>query len=168
MAKVDGADFQPSLAGLGFLRPSSRKDGPRKGAKAGKGIFRGLLSEAEESAEGGLGSLDQGDPGQPMEKLLDAVTEAGEDLKREPTVDRIKSYKAAVRRFMTRVVSEGFDTEERSGGVNFKKRKKYTLVRVVDEKLESLAAEILHHQRDQLEILRRLDEIRGLLVDLMR
>ena len=34
-------------------------------------------------------------------------------------------------------------------------------------RLEKLAAEILRNQRDNLEILRRVDEINGMLVDLM-
>jgi len=42
------------------------------------------------------------------------------------------------------------------------------LIQVVDHKLEQLAAGILAGQRSRLEILARVEEINGLLVDLIR
>jgi uncharacterized protein YaaR (DUF327 family) len=41
------------------------------------------------------------------------------------------------------------------------------LIQVVDQKLEQLAAGILTGQASQLELLARVDEIAGLLVDLL-
>jgi len=66
------------------------------------------------------------------------------------------------------VVERAYGLVEKTSGGNILKRKKFTTVVVVDEKLERLAAEVLSSQRDRLEILRRLDEIHGLLVDLLR
>jgi uncharacterized protein YaaR (DUF327 family) len=54
------------------------------------------------------------------------------------------------------------------GSPESKKRKVYHLIQVVDQKLETLASGILSGQLRQLEILARLDEITGLLVDLMQ
>ena len=48
----------------------------------------------------------------------------------------------------------------------FKAPKRYTLIAVVDRKLEQLAAGILQNQRDKLEILRKVEEIQGMLVDM--
>ncbi len=45
-------------------------------------------------------------------------------------------------------------------------QKKYVIIRIVDDRLESLASHVLKGQADQLEILRRIDEIHGMLVDL--
>jgi uncharacterized protein len=173
MEKIEGADSGLGILGTGLIRPPNPKAEGKPASKGGKSGFRSLLSRAgdERIQDPSLGreAWDSADDGvTPVDELLDAVTELGEDLKRDPTMERIKAYKAAVRRFMSRVVRDSYVAEEKSGGTSFKKRKKYTIVRVVDEKLESLAAEILRHQRDQLEILRRMDEIRGLLVDLMR
>ena len=57
--------------------------------------------------------------------------------------------------------------EETTSGANIMKRKRFTLVKVVDEKLDSLAASVLAAQREQLTILAQIDEINGLLVDLI-
>ena len=47
------------------------------------------------------------------------------------------------------------------------KKKRFTLVKVIDEKLESLVAEILRGQSEQLKILERIEEINGLIVDII-
>jgi uncharacterized protein YaaR (DUF327 family) len=65
-------------------------------------------------------------------------------------------------------VERTYDVVEKSSGGNILKRKKFTTVVVIDERLERLAAEVLSAQRDKLDILRRLDEIHGMLVDLLR
>jgi uncharacterized protein len=100
--------------------------------------------------------------------LLDDVHESGDDLKERPYPEEIKRYKAAVRNFLHYIVEYGYTLEEHVGGKNILKRKKLTLIQVVDRKLEQLAAGILAGQSSQLDILARVDEIAGLLVDLTR
>ncbi|MDR2029835.1 MAG: DUF327 family protein [Treponema sp.] len=103
-----------------------------------------------------------------LRELLDDVHSFGDELKRRPFPEEIKQYKRAVRNFLHYVVENGYTIEERTSGVNLKKRKKFTLVQVVDRKLESLAASILANQVSQIELLARIDEIAGLLVDLLQ
>jgi len=101
-------------------------------------------------------------------ELLDEVHNAGEELSKRPFPPEIKTYKEAVRNFVHYVVEHSFDTEEQMSGANVLKRKKFTLVQVIDTKLEGMAAAILRGQMNQLEILEKLDEIKGLLIDLVQ
>ncbi|MCK5198436.1 MAG: DUF327 family protein, partial [Spirochaetales bacterium] len=60
---------------------------------------------------------------------------------------------------------------ETTAGANFnplKKQKRYTIIRVVDEKLERLAAGVLQNQSDKLYILEKIEEINGLIVNLLK
>jgi uncharacterized protein YaaR (DUF327 family) len=102
-----------------------------------------------------------------LQRLLDGVHSAGDTLSKRPFPEEIKAYKQAVRNFVNYVVENSFDTEEHTSGANLLKRKKFTLVQVIDKKLEELAAAIMRGQADQIAILARTDEIRGLLIDLM-
>lgn len=101
-------------------------------------------------------------------ELLDAVHEAGEALKTDPVFGPLDDYKNAVRRFLRYVLDHGLETGEITGIRNPRtmQRKKYVILRVVDDKLEKLTAHVLKGQAGQLDILRRIDEINGLLVDL--
>ena len=76
-------------------------------------------------------------------------------------------FREAVKGFLAYVMKRALEVTEHISGSNILKRKKFTLVDVIDRKLESLAAAVLAGQADQMEILRRIDEIKGLIVDLM-
>lgn len=98
--------------------------------------------------------------------LLDAVFEAGDRLKRRRDSATLRSYRDAVRRFLSAVVQRAVDVEERTSGSSIMKRKRYALVKVIDTRLEQLAAGLVTSQSQQLDVLARVDEINGLLIDL--
>ncbi len=100
-------------------------------------------------------------------ELLDAVHEEGERLKEAPTMDNIQRYKGAVRGFLKLVVGKMLAVDEQTSGTGVLRRKRFTQIRVIDQKLERLVAEVLRSQSRQLDILTRIDEIHGLLVDLL-
>jgi uncharacterized protein len=105
-----------------------------------------------------------------LEELLDNIHEAGEALKDLPTLQNVKNYKVTVSNFLKFIVKNSLETET-SAGANFnplKKQKKYTIIRIVDEKLERLAAGVLQNQSDKLNILERIEEINGLIVNLLK
>jgi uncharacterized protein YaaR (DUF327 family) len=102
-----------------------------------------------------------------IEELLDGVFAAGDQLKSAPTIETIKGYRQKVRAFVKYAVDHMISVEETTSGANILKRKRFTLVKVIDEKLDSLAASVLAAQREQLAILAQIDEINGLLVDLV-
>ncbi len=105
-----------------------------------------------------------------LEELMDKVHETGERLKESPTLDNVKSYKLAVSGFLKFIVKNTLTSETRAGASfnPLKKQKRYTIIRVVDEKLERLAAGVLQNQSDKLFILAKIEEINGLIVDLLK
>ena len=108
-----------------------------------------------------------------LENLLDNVHSIGEKLVERPFTSNIKEYKEAVRRFLAYIVKNTYSTDfeivNRKDKVT-KDWKPHQLekIKVVDEKLEKLAFEILQNQGKQLNILKAVEEIEGILVDLMR
>jgi len=105
---------------------------------------------------------------------MDAVHSAGSDLRDRPFPDEILRYKKAVRDFVNYVVENGYEKYDVEGikkKVVIRGETKWTAnvyhqVRVVDQKMEELAAAILSGQTTQLTRVSKLDEITGLLVDL--
>ena len=102
-----------------------------------------------------------------LQILLDDVHSSGDELKNRPFPDEIIRYKKAVRNFIHYVVENSYILEEKTSGVNLLRRKKFTMVQVVDRKLEQLAAGIMAGQTNQMELLARIDEIAGILVNLL-
>jgi uncharacterized protein YaaR (DUF327 family) len=177
MAKIDFPDgnspfFNPAAYGAAHAEAKKTKDRGRAGS-ARRPDFRSSLetaAEAENAADAAAraGAAADGPSEEALRGLLDEVHASGDDLKDNATPDAIRRYKSAVRGFLHYVVENGYSVEERVSGGNILKRKKFTMIQVVDRKLEQLAAGILAGQRSQLDILARVEEIAGLLVDLIR
>jgi len=84
-----------------------------------------------------------------------------------PTLENIKQYREAVREVLSFVLRHLLTVEERTSGSSVHKRKRFTQIRIVDQRLEQLVSAVLRDQGRQLDILDRVNEIRGLLVNLM-
>ncbi|MCF7928940.1 MAG: YaaR family protein [Spirochaetales bacterium] len=158
------------VGGSGYYRP---REGKRKKSEKPKwkpSIFSSRLEEAElteaEKADAGL-NASAIDSHAPVEQMLDEVHSLGERLKGNPTITEIREYKKAVRSFMRYVLARSFEVEQKRSSLNPLKAKKHTLVRVIDKKLDELAEGILQNQRRQLDLLKKIEEIYGLLVDLV-
>ncbi len=159
MARIDslGEAYQ-------YPVPDRKKAGKKE--KALRRPFSDLVEEAAGSAEASAGDLPEDTP-RDVETLLDSVFAAGDQLRKAPTLDAIREYRRRVKAFVRYAVDHGIAVEEKTSGANILKRKRFTLVKVIDEKLEALAASVLAAQKDQLAILAQIDEINGLLVDLV-
>jgi uncharacterized protein YaaR (DUF327 family) len=147
-------------------RTETRKPGGKGAVK--KNAFSRLLErqevqEAEETSALGDYPLSE----EALQELLDDVHSAGDALRLRPLAEEIRQYKQAVRQFLHYVVANGYSVKTESYLFNHEKRRKVQ-IEVVDRKLEQLAAGILSGQLGQVDILARLDEITGLLVDLLQ
>jgi len=174
---MDKIDF--SLASL-LNHPDSLKQGAKKTKSSDelkgnrKTRFSELVKKSFSDVEG-LGPIREYTPSEEaLTELMDAVHSTGSDLLDRPFHDEIIKYKRAVRNFINYVVENSFDIQKTRG---IKKKtvicgevrwneKDYLQVKVIDQKLEELAAAILSGQASQLEKVSKIDEIRGLLVDL--
>ncbi len=147
-------------------RPKTKKTKEKKPARGQS--FEKVLKETEAEELWVEAPSFNGEGEEILQQLLDEVHEKGEELKEKPFTEQIRQYKAAVRNFLQYVIEKGFIIKEQTSGSNILKRKKYTLVQVIDKKLEQLAAGILSGQCTQLDILSRVDEIKGLLINLLQ
>jgi len=160
MDKVD------SLDAAFFSRRSDEKK-TRKKAPVGRRFFADAVREAREG-EASEGDYERsGRRRRSLEELLDEVHASGDRLLETQSLEAVKNYRAAVRGFLDLVLARMLAVEERSSGAGVAKRKRFTQIRVVDQKLERLVADLLAGQHRQLDILGRVNEIGGLLVDLL-
>ena len=164
MTKIELPDNIISGLIPGLLGKKTEKS---KGANKNKSLFSVKLEEAEE--EKLLADSLKSEPFSEAEigELLNKVYKNGEELKHNLTSENIIEYKKAVRDFIHYVSKNAYSIEECSSSRDILKRKKFSSLSIIDKKLDKLAAEVLSIQKDQIDILRRIDEINGLLVDLI-
>jgi uncharacterized protein YaaR (DUF327 family) len=147
------------------IKPEPKKTQNKNGVKP-KSLFFSFLEQANEESEvSALQKLPVTE--ETIKQLLDDIHSSGDELKNHPLPAEILRYKQAVKNFLNFIVQNTYDIEKQYTG-SLRKRKEKTLIQVVDQKLDQLAAGILAGQSGQLEILQRLEEITGILVDLLQ
>lgn len=150
-----------------------KSDKDKKKVDKGKSspeIFKSYV-ESETLTANAVKGIDAFDEDSDLEDLLDDVHQSGDNLLKDPTFASIEGYKKSVRNFIHFVLQQAVKVESVEGAKfnRFKpanKQKRYTLISVIDDKLDKLAAGILMNQGKQLNILAKIEEINGLLVDL--
>jgi uncharacterized protein YaaR (DUF327 family) len=182
---MDKVDFSNNPAALlnsrlfGGPKTETRKSRARGELKESRGSFSDIFGHSlDAAAELGL-PADIPFSEEATQELLDAVRSAGDDLRRRPFPEEILRYKQAVRNFLHYVLENGFALETCQGIPNRQKpgyqgplwepkaneAKQYYSIKIIDRKLEELAAGVLAKQISELDLKSRLDEIRGLLID---
>ena len=97
---------------------------------------------------------------------MEEITMQGNKLARKRDVRDMKKYRGLIKDFMNEIInrSHSFSRE------NFLDRKGrhrvYGIIRLVDENLDQLAQELMKDEKDNLAILNKIGEIRGLLLDI--
>ncbi len=98
--------------------------------------------------------------------LMKEIEEQGSKLAKHMDIKDMKRYRSLVKEFMNEVTanSHAFSRE------NFLDRKGrhrvYGIVKEIDRSLDDLAAELMKDEKDNLEILNKIDDIRGMLLDI--
>jgi uncharacterized protein YaaR (DUF327 family) len=162
---------------IGSLDPGNKfgkSDRDKKRVSKGKSapdVFRSYI-ESETLTANAVKGVAGFDEDADLEELLDDVHQNGEHLIKSPAMDSISEYKKSVKKFIQYVLKQSITVESIEGAKfnKFKpsnKQKRYTLISTIDDKLEKLASGILMNQGRQLNLLAKVEEINGLLVNLI-
>ena len=101
-----------------------------------------------------------------VDGLLEDIIAQGNRIAQHMDIRDMKRYRGMIKELLNEVVfrSHKFSRE------NFLDRKGrhrvYGIIRLVDETLDSLAKELIKDEKDHLAILAKIDDIRGLLLDI--
>lgn len=138
-----------------------------------KNVFSDMLKRQENeekfSIEGMPPEIAKMNFDEALSFLMDQVTMAGDELKKNPYGDTFPKYRQKVAQFFRFVEKRAYNVQEvevRRTARNLNPKKKY-IIKVVDDKLDQLARDILYNQADQLTLLSKVNEINGLIVDLI-
>ena len=101
-----------------------------------------------------------------LNSLMEEITMQCERLAKKRDVKDMRHYRGLVKDFLNEVVthSHAFSREnflDRRG-----RHRVYGIIRLVDENLDQLAQELMKDEKDNLAILGKIGEIRGLLLDI--
>ena len=99
--------------------------------------------------------------------LLDDIEKEGKKISKHMDVRDMKYYRSLIQQFMNEIVSRSHKFSRENFLDRRGRHRVYGIIKLVDENLDLLAAELLKAEKDHLYILSKIDEIRGLLLDIL-
>ena len=102
-----------------------------------------------------------------MRELKKKIDDQGEKLADKVDVKEFEKYRKLIREFIDEIVSNGYTFSREDAYASRGRHRYIATVKIVDEKLDELGKEVMNEHADKIELLSKIDDIRGLLMDLM-
>lgn len=99
--------------------------------------------------------------------MMQEITQQGKKLGKHMDVRDMKHYRQLIKEFMNEVVNRSHKFSRENFLDRRGRHRVYGMVKLVDQTLDELATELLKDEKDHLFILSKIDEIRGLLLDII-
>ena len=101
-----------------------------------------------------------------LKNMLEQTRRLGDVFLKSPDESKMKSYKQAIKEYLQRASRELFSLKQETGTPSQGQQKVFQLIETVDAEVDALTKETL--QKDKaLQLLGSLDDIRGLVMDLI-
>ncbi|MCQ2520588.1 MAG: YaaR family protein [Lachnospiraceae bacterium] len=98
--------------------------------------------------------------------LMEEITMQGERISKKKDIKDMRKYRALIKEFMNEVVSRSHSFSRENFLDRRGRHRVYGIIRLVDETLDELAKELVKEEKDNLTILQKIGDIRGLILDI--
>ena len=127
-------------------------------------------SEVKESGEAFrftlTSAIEDGELKEKLKTLMDSIDEQGKRIAKHMDIRDMKAYRATVKEFINEVVTHSHEFSRENFLDRRGRHRVYGMIKLVDKNLDDLAQELVSDEKDHLAILGKVDEIRGLLLDI--
>lgn len=101
-----------------------------------------------------------------LTRLLGDISAAGDRVARSRNLRELARFKMLVKRFLQEAVDYGLEMKQSHTWNRFGEGRRLKIVETVDEHLVELAEDILNEEKESIELLAKIGEIKGLLINL--
>jgi uncharacterized protein YaaR (DUF327 family) len=99
--------------------------------------------------------------------MMQDIVQQGKKLSKHMDVRDMRRYRQLIKEFMNEIVNRSHKFSRENFLDKRGRHRVYGMVKLVDKNLDELAEELIKDEKDHLAILNKIDEIRGLLLDIL-
>lgn len=128
----------------------------QQAAQPSDGSFKFMLASNIEEAE----LADR------LNLMMEEIVMQGDKLVKRMDIRDMRRYRSLIKDFMNEIVNRSHKFSRENFLDRRGRHRVYGIIRLVDQKLDELAQELVKDERDTIAILAKVGEIRGLLLDI--
>ena len=114
-----------------------------------------------------MSSIEEAGLSERLSVMMQEITMQGEKLGKHMDVRDMKHYRRLIQEFMNEIVNRSHKFSRENFLDRRGRHRVYGLIKRVNVVLDELAGELIKEEKDTLAILSKVDEIRGLLLDII-
>ena len=101
-----------------------------------------------------------------LASMMEEITMQGDKLAKHRDIKDMRRYRSLIKDFMNEVVTRSHEFSRENFLDRRGRHRVYGIIRLVDQTLDELAKELMKDEKDNIAILGKIGEIRGLLLDI--
>ncbi len=114
-----------------------------------------------------LANIEQEELRGKLKGMIDEISEIGDKIARHMDIKDMRLYREKIRTFMNEAVSNSHSFSRENFLDSRGRHRVYGIIRLVDSSLDDLTKQLLSDEKNHMSILGKVDEIRGMLLDLI-
>ena len=111
-------------------------------------------------------NIEEKDLQEKLNSMMEEITAQGDKISKHMDIKDMKKYRELVKGFLNEVVSRSHEFSRENFLDRRGRHRVYGIVRLVDKNLDDLAGELVKDEKDHLALISKIDDIRGLLLDI--
>ena len=136
--------------------PTLREVSTVKNTETGKDFRFTLLSQIGES-----------DLQEKLTEMVNEITKQGQKIAQHMDIRDMKIYRSMISNFLSEVVAHSHEFSRENFLDRRGRHRVYGIIRQVNDKLDELARELINSEKNQVNILDKIGEIQGLVLDII-
>jgi uncharacterized protein YaaR (DUF327 family) len=114
-----------------------------------------------------LSKIEENELQQKLNLMINDITDQGNKIAKHMDIKDMKKYRELVKGFMNEIVTHSHKFSRENFLDKRGRHRVYGIVKLVDKNLDELAQELLKDEKNHINILGKIDEVKGLLLDLV-
>ena len=102
-----------------------------------------------------------------LQLMLEDIVQQGKKIAKRTDISEMRQYRQLIRDFLNEVVNRSHQFSRENFLDRRGRHRVYGIVKLVDKNLDELAGELVKDEKDNINILGKIGEIQGLLLDIL-
>ena len=113
-----------------------------------------------------ISNIEEQDLQEKLSEMMEDITVLGDKISKHMDIKDMRKYRELVKGFLNEVVNRSHKFSRENFLDRRGRHRVYGIIKLVDKNLDELASELVKDEKDHLAIIGKVDDIRGLLLDI--